>query len=189
MKIMTPKIFHGEKKEGRFTKETKFFEGEATLENITKFYEGEVITHATILSKTAALYDPIGFAAPLKVYGSYICRRALIESAGDPLKEVGKETRQLFIQYTYQVKMRENLTFSRNKHMLGRSPEDILILCTDAGYHASMMVLYLGKKEGENLKLEFVFSIGNLNNESGNIPRNELDIMERGTKQCEKIIE
>ena len=34
-----------------------------------------------------------------------------------------------------------------------------------------------------------MFSIGNLNNESGNIPRNELDIMERGTKQCEKIIE
>ena len=101
LKIMTPKIFHGEKKKGKFTKEMKFFEGEATLENITKFYEGEVITHATILSKTAALYDPIGFAAPLKVYGSYICRRALIESAGDPLKEVGKETRKLFIQYTY----------------------------------------------------------------------------------------
>ena len=64
-----------------------------------------------------------------------------------------------------------------------------MILCTDAGYHASMMILYLDKKERENLTLEFVFSIGNLNNESGNIPRNELDIMERGTKQCEKIID
>ena len=49
--------------------------------------------------------------------------------------------------------------------------------------------LYLGKKQGEDLKLEFVFGIRNLNNEGGNIPRNELDIMERGTKQCEKIIE
>ena len=186
---MTPKIFHGEKKKGRFTKDTQFFEAEATLENIMKFYEGKVITHATILSKTAALNDPIGFAAPLKVDGSYICRRALIESAGDPLKEVGEETRKLFIQYTYQVKMLETLTFSRNKHMLGRSKEDILILCTDAGYHASMMILYIGKPVGEELKLEFVFSIGNLNNDSGNIPRNELDIMERGTKQCEKIIE
>ena len=96
---MTPKIFHGEKKKGRFTKDTQFFEDEATLENITRFYKGKVITHATILSKTAALYDPIGFAAPLKVYGSYICRRALIESAGDPLKEVEEETRKLFIQY------------------------------------------------------------------------------------------
>ena len=47
----------------------------------------------------------------------------------------------------------------------------------------------LGKKVNEELKLEFVFSIGNLNNNSGNIPRNELDRMERGTKQCEKIIE
>ena len=107
---MTPKIFIGNKKKGRFTKDTKFFEGEATFENITKFFQGEVITHATILSKTAALYDPIGFAAPIKVYGSYICRRALIESAGDPLKEVSDDTRRMFIQYTYQVKMLETLT-------------------------------------------------------------------------------
>ena len=79
--------------------------------------------------------------------------------------------------------MLETLTFSRNKHMIGRSKDDILILCTDAGFNASMMVLYLGKQVNEELKLEFVFSIGNLNNECGNIPRNELDIMERGTKQ------
>ena len=39
MKIMTPKIFHGEKKKGRYTKDTEFFEGEVTLENITKFYK------------------------------------------------------------------------------------------------------------------------------------------------------
>ena len=73
--------------------------------------------------------------------------------------------------------------------MLGQSKEDISILCTYAGYHASMMILYLGKLVKEELKLEFIFSIGNLNNDSSNIPRNELDIMERGTKQCEKIIE
>ena len=104
MKIMTPKIFHGEKKKGRFTKETVFFEDEVTLENITKFYEDKSITHATVLSKTASLYNPLGFAAPLKVYGSYICRKALIESAGDPLREIEGETRNLFLQYTYQVK-------------------------------------------------------------------------------------
>ena len=62
-------------------------------------------------------------------------------------------------------------------------------MCTDAGFNASMMILYLGKQVNEELKLEFVFSIRNLNNESGNISRNELDIMEKGTKQCEKIIE
>ena len=88
MKIMMPKIFHEEKKRGRFTKETIFFEDEVTLENITKFYEDKSITHATVLSKTESLYDPLGFMAPLKVYGSYICRKALIESAGDPLKEI-----------------------------------------------------------------------------------------------------
>ena len=80
------------------------------------------------------------------------------------------------------------LTFPRNKHKLGRSTGDILILCTDAGYHASMMILYIAHKDGDNLKLEFLLSIGNHNNESGNIPRNELDIMERGTNQCEKIL-
>ena len=94
MRILTPKIFHGEKKKERFTRETIFFKGEVTLKNITKFYEDKRITHATILSKTASLYDPIGFAAPHKTYGSYICHRALIESAGDPLKEVGEETRE-----------------------------------------------------------------------------------------------
>ena len=52
-----------------------------------------------------------------------------------------------------------------------------------------MIILYIGKPVREESKLEFVFSIGNLNNDSGKIPRNELDIMERGTKQCEKIIE
>ena len=60
-------------------KKTAFFEGEVTLENITKFYEDKKITHATVLSKTTSLYDPIGFAAPLKVYGSDICRKALID--------------------------------------------------------------------------------------------------------------
>ena len=79
MKIMTPKIFHGEKKKGQFTKETVFFEDEVTLGNITKFYENKSITHATVLSKTASLYDPLGFIAPLKVYGSYICRRRSVK--------------------------------------------------------------------------------------------------------------
>ena len=78
MKMMTPKIFHGEKKKGRFTKETVYFEDEVTMENITNLYKDKSITHATVLSKTASLYDPLGFIAPLKVYGSYICRRALI---------------------------------------------------------------------------------------------------------------
>ena len=68
MKIITPKIFHGEKKKGRFTPDTVFFEGETTLENITDFYKDKSITHEIILSKTASLYDPLGFIAPLKVY-------------------------------------------------------------------------------------------------------------------------
>ena len=142
MKIMTPKIFHGEKKKGRFTKDTIFFKDKITLENIKKFYEGKKINHETILSKTASLYDPLGFAAPLKVYGSYICRRALIESAGDPLKEVEEETRKLFLQYTFQVKMLDNITFARNRSMLERSAEDLLIMCTDAGVNSYDGVLH-----------------------------------------------
>ena len=107
----------------------------------------------------------------MKKLKKYICRKALIESAGDPLKEVGEETKKLFLQYTYQVKMLETLTFSRNKHMIERSEQDVLVMCTDAGFNPSMMVFYIGKQAEEELKLEFVFSIGNLNNESGIIPR------------------
>ena len=68
------------------------------------------------------------------------------------MKEVEEETRKLFLQYTYKVKMLETLTFSRNKHMIGRSDNDVLILCTDAGFNASMMILYLGKQVNEELK-------------------------------------
>ena len=127
--------------------------------------------------------------APLKVYGSYICRRALIESSGDPLKEIIGETRRLFLQYTYQVKKMEEVTFARNKSLLKRAESDVLVMCTDAGHNASMMVFYLGKESNEGLELDFVFSIGNLNNENGVIPRNELDIIERGTRQAEKLLD
>ena len=61
--------------------------------------------------------------------------------------------------------------------MLERSADDVLVMCTDAGVNASMMVFYIGKKEKEGLKLDFVFSIGHLNNDNGVIPRNELDVM------------
>ena len=189
MRIMVPKIFHGEKKKGKFTKDTVFFKNKTTLENLRKFYEGKKITHEVILSKTASLYDPLGFAAPLKVYGSYICRRALIDSAGDPLKEVGEKTRELFIQYTYQVKMLETLSFARNRSSLARSDGDTLVMCTDAGVSASMMIFYIGKQTGHGLELDFVFSIGHLNNDSGVIPRNELDVIERGTRQCERLLD
>merc|ERR1712131_356324 len=188
MKVTLPKIFHGEKKKGKFTPGTVFFREEGSLENITKFYEDKVITHELILSKTAALYDPIGFLSPLKVYGAYICRRALIESDGDPLKEITADTRKLFLQYIYQVKKMEEVTFARNFSNLKRSESDILVMCTDAGHNASMMIFYLGKEANEGLELDFVFSIGNLNNEDGIIPRNELEIIDKGTKQAEKLI-
>ena len=68
MKIMVPKIFHGEKKKGRFTRGTIFFKDKVTLENIKKFYEGKRIIHETILSKTASLYDPLGFLLFLKLW-------------------------------------------------------------------------------------------------------------------------
>ena len=62
--------------------------------------------------------------------------------------------------------------------MLECSKEDVLIMCTDAGFSASMMVFYIGKVAEGELKLDFVFSIGNLNIENGVIPRNELDVIE-----------
>ena len=81
------------------------------------------------------------------------------------------------MQYIYQVKKLDTLVFKRNKYDMARSKDDILILMTDAGYEGSMMILYLGHQTEEGMKLEFVFSIGNLNNTSANIPRHELDIM------------
>ena len=62
--------------------------------------------------------------------------------------------------------MLETLTFARNKSFLSRSAEDVLIMCTDAGVNASMTIFYVGKKMETGLKLDFVFSIGHLNNNS-----------------------
>ena len=64
-----------------------------------------------------------------------------------------------------------------------------MIMCTDAGVNASMMIFYIGKQTGNELNLDFVFSIGHLNNDNGVIPRNELDVIERGTRQCEKLLD
>ena len=62
------------------------------------------------------------------------------------MKKVEERTRKLFLEYTYQVKKLEEITFARNRSMLERSPDDVLIMCTDAGVSASMMVFYIGKK-------------------------------------------
>merc|ERR1712198_818873 len=49
MKVTTPKIFHGEKKKGRFTPDTVFFEGDITMENINDFYDDKIIKVIDIL--------------------------------------------------------------------------------------------------------------------------------------------
>ena len=85
--------------------------------------------------------------------------------------------------------MLETLSFARNKSGLSRSDGDTLVMCTDAGTNASMMIFYIGKKTEHGLKLDFVVSIGHLNNDSGVIPRNELDVIERGTRQCERLLD
>ena len=82
----------------------------------------------------------------------------------------------------------EEVTFARNFSNLKRSESDVLVMCTDAGHNASIMIFYLAKEVNDGLVLDFVFSIGNLNNEDGIIPRNELDIIDKGTKQAEKLI-
>ena len=84
--------------------------------------------------------------------------------------------------------MMEGITFARNLSNLERSESDVLVMCTDAGHNASMMIFYLGKEVNNGLELDFVFSIGNLNNEDGIIPRNELEIIDKGTRQAEKLI-
>ena len=121
MMITTPTLFIGEKNKGKYTKDTIFFEGEASVSYIKDFYSNTVISYEMILSKTAAFYDPLGFASPLKTYGSYICRRALIETKNDPTIGVSHSTKEMFFHYSYQVQMMEKLKFHRNKHRLSRT--------------------------------------------------------------------
>ena len=59
----------------------------------------------------------------------------------------------------------------------------------ELGLSLAIMVFYIGKQAENELQLDFVFSIGHLNNDNGVIPRNELDVIERGTRQCERLLE
>ena len=52
-----------------------------------------------------------------------------------------------------EVKKLDEITFARNNSMLGCSKEDVLIMCTDAGFSASMMVFYIGKESEGGLEL------------------------------------
>ena len=45
----------------------------------------------------------------------------------------------------------EEVTFARNKSMMKRSDSDVLVMCTDVGHSASMMVFYLAKESNEGL--------------------------------------
>ena len=55
----------------------------------------------------------------------------------------------------------EEVTFARNFSNLKRSESDILVMCTDAGHNASMMIFYLGKEANDGLELDFDILFGN----------------------------
>ena len=42
MKIVTPTVFIGDKKKGKYSKATKFFKEDVSIENLTKFFKQEV---------------------------------------------------------------------------------------------------------------------------------------------------
>ena len=112
MKVTVPKISIGNKSKGRFTKHTIFFKDDISLESTKNFDEGTVINLEVILSKTAGLYYPLGFVSPLKTYGSYIFRKALMDSGNNLLKVVDKSTRQDFMEYLYQAQKVGTLEFT-----------------------------------------------------------------------------
>ena len=117
-RLNVPIIFQGKKIKGRYKEGTNFLKSPESKPDIEAFYSDYKINLAHILSRSTALYDQTGSAAPLMGYGRWITRLALVESKGVFLLPVSKWIRELFIDSLWQVFKYQNCHFGRNPNYL-----------------------------------------------------------------------
>ena len=89
-RLNVPLIFQGKKIKGRYKEGTTFLKSPESKADIEAFYTDFKINLAHILSRSTALYDQTGSAAPLMGYGRWLTRLALVESKGVFLFPVSK---------------------------------------------------------------------------------------------------
>ena len=101
----------------------------------------KVLPH--ILSSTASFYDPVGFASPLKGYGAHVTRMALLDTKGHIEDHVSYEVKTMFIDYLFQRTKAGQLTFARNLKLYADPSAATLMVYTDAGRDAGVVVMHL----------------------------------------------
>ena len=119
--LSTPPIFLGDKKKGTYDKKAKVLHSNPTLEDIANMYKDVIIDLPHIVSRTAMLFDMSGMSTPLMVFGSYVSRQALLDTKGEPDKQISSKTRKLFLTYLHLVSQFGELTFPRSLTSTTRS--------------------------------------------------------------------
>ena len=175
IQLAVPPIFIGEKKKGSFQGDSKFLHANPTYNEILDFYKNTPITLPHIISRTAMLFDMSGMATPLSVMGSFVSRRALIDTKGNKKSQVSDQTKKIFMTYLYLVSKFGSLTFPRNLKRADQNQKATLLTFADSSATAWIVVIYLLRLDhNKQFYTEFLYSTGGLNPIHRTIPRNEL---------------
>ena len=190
MKIEIPQVFIGKKKKGKYLPGTVILKKFPTKKEISDFYKNVKITFPHILSSTASFYDPVGFASPLKGYGAHVTRLALLDTKGHIDVHVSHEVKDMFLDYLFQRTQAGKLTFARNLKLYTDPSSATLMVYTDAGRDAGVVVMHLlYPKLSGKFYAEFLFSTNHLNALGSKIPNSELHALYKGVFHAEKLIE
>ena len=143
LRLNTPIIYLGKKKKGRYEEGTIFLRNPESKQEITIFYEPFTVTLAHILSRTSSLYDQSGAIAPIAGYGRWITRLALIETKANFLRPVSPKTKDLFVDYLWQVHCFSKMDIKRNFGLAMNPDAATLLVYFDAGHEGEMYVCHL----------------------------------------------
>ena len=142
------------------------------------------------MSSTASFYDPVGFASPLKGYGAHVTRMALLDTKGHIEDHVSYEVKNMFLDYLFQRTKAGQLTFARNLKLYADPSAATLMVYTDAGRDAGVVVMHLlYPRSSGKFYAEFLFSTNHLNALGTKIPNAELHALYKGVFHAEKLIE
>ena len=119
------------------------------------------------------LFDMSGMATPLSVMGSFVSRRALIDTKGSKKSQVSDQTKKIFMTYLHLVSKFGSLTFPRNLKRADQNQKAALLSFADSSATAWIVVIYLLRLDhNKQFYTEFLYSTGGLNPINRTIPRN-----------------
>ena len=188
IQLAVPPIFLGDKKKGAFQKNAIFLHPNPSLKDISEFYKNTVITLPHIVSRTAMLFDLSGMSTPLSVLGSFVSRKALLDTKGSKTTQVSEQTKKLFFTYLHLVSKFGSLSFPRNMKRASQHEKSTLLAFADSSSTAWMVIIYLLRIDSKKqFFTEFFYSVAGLNPSGRTIPRNELNSYSKAAEAVDSI--